>query len=117
MPVWGEEDLSCENRKEAVTRFREWRKKWAEIEPKAVLCLTKDIEKMLHFLDLPEADRVTMRTSNPIERVFREVRRRTRTISCFTNRRSVNRMVYALLTYQNRKWDAKHLPTETTHKT
>jgi len=106
----------AENRKEAVERFREWRKRWAEIEPKAVLCLTKDIEKMLHFLDLPEADRVTMRTTNPIERVFREVRRRTRTISCFTNRRSVNRMVYALLTYQNRKWDAKYPPNETTHK-
>jgi putative transposase len=60
----------AENRKEAVQRFREWQSKWAEIEPRAVTCLAKDIEKMLHFFDLPEADRVTMRTTNPIERVF-----------------------------------------------
>jgi transposase-like protein len=46
----------------------------------------------------------------------REVRRRTRTISCFTNRKSVNRMLYAVLTYQNRKWDADHQSRQSTHK-
>ncbi len=98
----------AKNRKEAVAVFKQWREQWIGIEPKAVRCLTQDIDKMLHFFELPEADRVTMRTTNSIERVFKEVRRRTRTISCFTNRRSVNRMVYALLAYQNRKWDAQH---------
>ena len=72
---------------------------------------------MLHSLDLPKADQVKMRTSNPIERVFREVRRRIRTISCFTNRRSVDRMLYALLTYQNRKWDEAYRPKQFTHNT
>lgn len=106
----------AKNRKEAVAVFKQWREQWIGIEPKAVRCLTQDIDKMLHFFDLPEADRVTMRTTNSIERVFKEVRRRTRTISCFTNRRSVNRMVYALLAYQNRKWDAQHHPEKSTHK-
>lgn len=96
-----------ESRREAVFRFKEWKKKWIVAEPKAVKCLEKDIENMLHFLDMPKEDWRTVRTTNPIERVFREVRRRTRTISCFTNRRSVDRMLYAVLEYQNRKWDAK----------
>ncbi|MCL6628229.1 MAG: transposase [Armatimonadetes bacterium] len=54
---------------------------------------------------VPEHYWKTMRTTNPIERVFREVRRRTRTISCFTNRRSVDRMLYAVLAHQNKTWD------------
>lgn len=105
-----------ETRREAVERFREWRSKWQGIEPKAVACLEKDIDKMLFFLELPEEDRATIRTTNPIERVFREVRRRTRTISCFTNRKSVDRMLYAVLTYQNRKWDADFRSTQFTQK-
>ncbi len=92
------------NRTVAVQRFRSWRKRWLTDEPKAVACLEKDIEEMLQFLALPEEDQAMMRSTNHIERVFKEVRRRTRTISCFTNRRSVDRMLYALLTYQNKQW-------------
>ncbi|MCL6628718.1 MAG: IS256 family transposase [Armatimonadetes bacterium] len=93
------------NRREAARRFRAWREKWIGIEPKAVACLEADIEELLEFFGVPEHYWKTMRTTNPIERVFREVRRRTRTISCFTNRRSVDRMLYAVLAHQNKTWD------------
>lgn len=103
------------NRTEAVKRFRAWRDKWSKEEPRAVACLEADIEEMLEFFGVPEDFRKRVRTTNPIERVFREVRRRTRTISCFTNRRSVDRMLYAVLTYQNRKWDEAYRPKQFTH--
>lgn len=107
----------AESRAEAIRRFRLWRAKWKEVEPKAVACLESDLQEMLEFFFVAKKDRVRMRTTNPIERVFREVRRRTRTISCFTNRRSVDRMVYAVLAYQNRKWDGAHRPpADFTHK-
>lgn len=105
------------NRTEAAKRFRAWRDKWIEIEPKAVACLEADIEELLEFFGIPEGFQRTMRTTNPIERVFREVRRRTRTISCFTNRRSVDRMLYAVLTYQNKQWDEAYRPKQFTHYT
>ncbi len=105
------------NRTEAVKRFRAWRDKWSKEEPRAVACLEADIEEMLEFFGVPEDFRKRVRTTNAIERVFREVRRRTRTISCFTNRRSVDRMLYAVLTYQNRKWDEAYRPKQFTHKT
>lgn len=98
------------NRTEAVKRFRAWRKKWMEVEPKAVACLEADIEELLEFFNVPECFQRRVRTTNPIERVFREVRRRTRTISCFTNRRSVDRMLYAVFAYQNRQWDVAYQP-------
>ena len=120
---------------EAAKRFRAWRDRWVELEPKAVACLEADIEDMLEFFSVPHDFQRTMRTTNPIERVFRpvpvrpglsrsisgstsgEVRRRTRTISRFTNRRSVDRMLYAVLAYQNRQWDEAYRPKQFTHKT
>ena len=104
------------NRTEAVKKFRAWREKWIILEPKAVACLEADIDELLEFFIVPEQFQRTMRTTNPIERVFREVRRRTRTISCFTNRRSVDRMLYAVLAYQNRHWDDAYRPKQFTHK-
>jgi len=105
------------NQKEARARFIAWRNMWLKDEPKAVACLEKDIAEMLEFMSLPVDDQVMMRTTNGVERVFREVRRRTRTISCFTNRRSVDRMLFAVLSYQNRKWGAPCLSDQFTHNT
>jgi len=104
------------NRTEAAKRFRTWRKRWIELEPKAVSCLETDIEELLEFFNVPVWFQRKVRTTNPIERVFREVRRRTRTISCFTNRRSVDRMLYAVFAYQNRQWDEAFRPKQFTHK-
>ena len=92
-----------------------WRERWIDEEPKAVKCLEENLDEMLEFLAVPKADWQTVRTTNPIERVFREVRRRIRTISCFSNRQSVDRMFYAILTYQNRQWDAKCHKSQFTH--
>jgi transposase-like protein len=104
-----------ESLSEARRRFLAWRERWIDEEPKAVKCLEENIDEMLEFLAVPKADWKTVRTTNPIERVFREVRRRIRTISCFSNRQSVDRMLYAILTYQNRQWDAKCRKAQFTH--
>lgn len=92
------------SRREAVARFQEWVARWKAEESRAVACLRAEIEALLMIFNIPEEHRVTMRTTNPIERVFREVKRRTRPMNCFTNRRSVDRMLYAILARQNRLW-------------
>lgn len=104
------------NRTEATKRFRAWRTKWIGIEPKAVACLEADLEDLLEFFAVPKHFQMSVRRTNLIERVFREVRRRTRTISCFTNRSSIDRMLYAVLAYQNRQWDEAYPPKQFTHK-
>lgn len=104
----------AKNRTEAVVAFREWVARWKDEEPKAVTCLKEDIETLLMIFGIPEEHRITMRTTNPIERVFREVKRRTRPMNCFTNRRSVDRVIFALLTRQNKVWrERRPLPNFT----
>lgn len=101
-------------RREAVRRFRAWANAWRGLVPKAVACVEGDVEELLPFLDCPQAHWRKVRTTNAIERAFREVRRRTRPMSCFQNSASVDRIIYGVISHLNKAWEAKPL-TEFTH--
>ena len=96
-------------RREAVTRFRHWERRWQRRAPKAVACLRQDLDELLTVLDFPALQRVKLRTTNVIERCFREVRRRTRPIGCFTNAASCDRIIYAVLHRLNTLWQDRPL--------
>ena len=104
----------ADTRDDALKVFKRWAKVWVGIVPKAVQCLEEDFEDMLVFMACPKKLRVKLRTTNIIERVFREVRRRTRPISCFQNRESVERIIFAIFHRQNALWREKPLK-EITH--
>lgn len=93
-----------DNKKQAKDRFLEWERKWEGVEPKAVKCLKKDIVEMTNFFDYPKQHWRRIRTTNVIERVFREVRRRIRPMNCFKNDASCERILYAIFFYMNRRW-------------
>jgi len=57
----------------------------------------------------PQAHRKAVRTTNAIERAFREVRRRTRPMTCFTNDASCERIIYAVVSHLNRNWEGRPL--------
>ena len=103
-------------RREAVHHFRAWARRWQRLAPQAVACLRRDLEELLTVLDFPVAQRVKLRTTNVIERCFREVRRRTRPIGCFTNAASCDRIIYAVMHRLNTGWQERPL-REFTHFT
>ena len=96
-------------RREAVSRFHRWERHWQRLAPKAVACLREDLDELLTFLEFPEVQRVKLRTTNVIERCFREVRRRTRPIGCFTNAASCDRITYAVFHRLNTLWQERPL--------
>lgn len=98
-----------ETKLEAKKRFTQWAKKWEKAEPKVVECLKKDLNEMLRFLDCPKEHWRRIRTTNVIERVFREVRRRIRPMNCFKNDASCERILYAIFFYMNRRWVWKRI--------
>lgn len=87
---------------EAVGAYKRWVKRWENICPGAVKCLEEDIEELLNFYQYPKELWKKLRTTNIIERIFREVRRRTRPMSCFQNRASVERIIFAIFYRLNR---------------
>lgn len=97
------------HRKEAIRNYKDWERKWSTLYPRAVNCLEKDLDELLSFFDVPLSHRIKVRTTNVIERSFREVRRRTRPMSCFTNSQSVDRIIYGVISHLNQSWKDKPL--------
>lgn len=96
----------AEHARQAGQRFRRWAGEWRSVAPKAVRCLEEDLEELLAFYACPEQDWRTVRTTNAIERAFREVRRRTRPMSCFQNNASCERIIYAVISHLNQRWSS-----------
>lgn len=97
----------AENRRKAVECFRKWESRWETLYPRAVNCIEKDIDELLNFFDTPSDHWIKVRTTNVIERSFREVRRRIRPMSCFTNSKSVDRIIYGVINHLNKSWKEK----------
>ena len=85
--------------RQAAGRFA---RQWSALYPKAVSCLKQDLEELLSFFIYKETSwRKATRTTNAIERRFREVRRRTRPMGVFSDRTSMERILYAVFTHEN----------------
>ena len=93
---------SADDMIEARSFARKWADKWQTIYPKAVKCLKNDLDELLTCFQFKDAHyRKSIRTTNAIERVFKEVRRRTRPMGVFSDRTSMERILYAVFTYEN----------------
>jgi transposase-like protein len=97
------------NRTRAQAAFQSWARQWAKVEPAAVRCVERDLDALLAFYALPKAHHKMLRTTNAIERCFREVRRRTRAIGCFVNDESLERMLFGLFRFLNQRRAQKPL--------
>jgi len=73
---------------------------------KAMRVLESGFDDATAILMLPERYRKRLRTTNSVERLNEEVRRRERVIRIFPNRESVLRLIGALLMEQDEKWAA-----------
>ena len=101
------------NHTEAITRFRQWKRRWQKSAPNAVNCLERDLEQLLAFFDCPKVHWKRLRTTNIIERLFVEVRRRIRTMCAFTTRSSCERILFSVFDRMNQHWTRHPLPAFT----
>lgn len=104
---------TAKNHHSALKLFKSWAKTWKPLAPDAVYCLNEDIFDLLSFFNEPKYLWKKLRTTNIIERNFREVRRRTRPMSCFQNQDSVQRIIFAIFYRQNKLWE--NMPLKITH--
>jgi len=106
--------FAAPTRGEAIRRFKTWKKTWEIEEPAAVKCLMKDLRECLTYYDFPQEHWKSIRTTNVLERSFREVRRRTRPMGgTFVNPASADRIYHNVFGLLNHNW--KNRPAAFTH--
>lgn len=97
--------FNCGDRTEAERALIAAVEKYAKIAPKLSEWMEVNIPEGLNVLSLPEGHRKRMRTSNSLERVNKEIKRRTRVATIFPNEASCLRLVSAVLMEISEEWE------------
>ena len=94
------------SRPAAETRLKEVVAHYAKSTPKLSAWLEENLPQGLTVFDLPVAHQKRLRTSNGLERVNQELKRRTRVARVFPNEASLLRLVSALLAETSDEWES-----------
>ena len=79
---------------------------YAQVAPRAMECLDGGFDDAMTVMELPEGMRRCTRTSNYLERLNKEVKRRSRVIGIFPNAASAIRLMGSVLMEENERWAA-----------
>jgi len=95
--------MNAPNAPAARAAARRFADRFDDKYPAAVACLRNGLDELLTCLRYKSEDqRRKVRTTNAIERRFREVRRRTRPMGTFQDRTSMDRILFAVFTHENK---------------
>lgn len=98
------EMFNCATVEEARSRRDEIIADYSDLAPKAMECLDAGFDDAMTVMELPEGMRRCTRTSNHLERLNREVKRRTRVVGVFPNAASAARLAGAVLMEESEAW-------------
>lgn len=97
--------FNAPNLPEAERLLKLTAEKWQDSAPKLSIWMESNLVEGLSVFQFPEGIRKKLRTTNGLERVNREIKRRTRVVSIFANEASCLRLVSALLREISEEWE------------
>jgi transposase-like protein len=78
--------------------------------PKLATLLDAAEEDVLAYMSFPKEHRAKLHSTNPLERLNGEVKRRTEVVGIFPNEAAITRLVGAILLEQNDEWSVQRAP-------
>ena len=97
--------FAATSREQALGMASEVAGRWREKGYEKVAChIEENIEECLACLAFPEGHRRRIRTTNGLERLNQEIKRRTRVVRIFPNPQACLRLVGALAIEQSEEW-------------
>ncbi|MGI6032246.1 MAG: IS256 family transposase [Coriobacteriales bacterium] len=100
------EMFNCKTLAAARRRRDEIAADYAEAAPRAVEALDAGFEDAMTVMALPEGMRACTRTTNYLERLNREIKRRTKVVGVFPSEASALRLSAAVIEEMDEKWAA-----------
>lgn len=89
---------------EGLRRGRALVEQYRHRYPRAVECLAKSLAECITCLKLPQSHRRRVRTTNSLERLIEEGRRRTKVMNTIPDERAGLSLVYAVLVDVSKRW-------------
>ena len=89
--------FKSKTKQEAIARYGKFLKDWSNKEPGVVRTMKKDIEYYFTYFNFPTDKRKTLKSTNPLERINRELRKVSRRYGYFQNQRSLDIFTYLTL--------------------
>lgn len=97
---------------DALSWADEFHRKYGKLFPTATEVLARGLKDCLTFFRYPERHWKRIRTSNVLERAFREIRRRTDVVGRFPNEMSALSMIFGVLEGDRLKWKGLRIGEE-----
>jgi putative transposase len=88
----------------AITQWRAVADQLRTKFPKLAALMDEAESDVLAFMSFPKSHRVQIHSTNPLERLNAEIKRRTNVVGIFPNEAAITRLVGALLLEQNDEW-------------
>jgi transposase-like protein len=97
--------FNCPDRLSAQARLKEVVTTYTKAAPKLAAWMEENLPQGFACFAFPAAHHRRVRTSNPLERVNMELKRRTRVVGVFPNEAALLRLVSALLAETSEEWE------------
>jgi len=92
---------------QAKSRLAKFKDRWTKELPEAVKCLKEGFPAASRFFAFPAEHYPRIRTNNGLERLNREIKRRTKAIDSFPDRESAVRLVVAVAANAAQAWERR----------
>jgi putative transposase len=98
------------SREEARKALLELKAQWAKTYPEVVEKWEENFNNLTTFMQYPKGIRQFIYTTNQLERLMKEIKRRTKVIEVFSGPESAYKVVYLVLSQMNERYGRKSLP-------
>jgi len=96
-----------ENEEDFLKNFDEFKGNWSSKYPEMISSWERDLPDLMTYLKYPSLMRPYIYTTNPLERFHKELKRCTKVIEFFYNKKALEKIVFLVILEMNESYSAR----------